>query len=45
MAAACEDLDLKKLFVIYPGQRDYAINDRIEVVGFMNLKNVISLVA
>ena len=43
MVTACQDLNLQKLFVIYPGQLDYTVDDRIEVVGFTNLRTIIPL--
>ena len=37
MAQTAQDIGLKHLFVIYPGDRDYLLADRIEAVGFQNL--------
>ena len=37
MTAVVETLKLKKLYVIYPGEKDYVIDDVIEVVGIVNL--------
>jgi hypothetical protein len=41
MIAAVKDLGLTKLFVIYPGELNYALGDRIEAVGFTNLPQVL----
>jgi hypothetical protein len=37
MRAALADLALERLFVIYPGDTDYALDDRIQVVGLPNI--------
>ena len=37
MTAVVETLKLKKLYVIYPGEKDYVIDDVIEMVGIVNL--------
>lgn len=37
MITALAELPLTKLFVIYPGSTNYAIDERLEVVGFPNL--------
>ena len=34
------ELPLTKLFVIYPGSTDYALDERLEVVGFPNLSQL-----
>jgi hypothetical protein len=41
MISAVDDLNLTKLFVIYPGERDYPLDAKIEVVGFQNLSRVL----
>jgi len=43
MIMAAEDLKLTKLFVVYPGHRDYALGDNIEVVGIENLARIMPL--
>lgn len=37
MRVALEDLKLERLFVIYPGKIDYALDDRIEVLALRNV--------
>ncbi len=37
MIAAVETLGLKKLFVIYPGAKDYALDEKIDVLSITNL--------
>jgi hypothetical protein len=39
---ALAELPLTKLFVIYPGSTDYALDERLEVVGFPNLSQLAS---
>jgi hypothetical protein len=41
MITAVKDLSLAKLFVIYPGEKDYRLDDKIEVVGFKNLSRIL----
>jgi len=41
MITAVKDLNLKKLFVIYPGERDYPLDDHIEAVAFQNLYRIL----
>lgn len=36
LASACEHLKLDVLYVIYPGNKDYLLNNKIHVVGFEN---------
>jgi hypothetical protein len=43
MTAAIETLKLKKLYVIYPGEKDYVVDDVIEVVGIVNLTKLAAL--
>jgi len=38
MRAAAEDLSLKKLYVLYPGEVNYPLAEGIEVVGLPNLE-------
>ncbi len=40
MTAAIETLKLKKLYVIYPGEKDYPIDEVIEAVGIVNLSKL-----
>jgi predicted AAA+ superfamily ATPase len=37
MHTALHDLDLKHLFVIYPGSQDYELTEKISVIGITNL--------
>jgi len=37
MRAALGDLKLERLFVIYPGEKDYALDDRIEVLALRSV--------
>ena len=37
MIIACEDLKLDQLYVIYPGQRTYQIDDKITVLGISDM--------
>lgn len=37
MTAAVETLKLRKLFVVYPGDKDYPLDETIEVIGIANL--------
>ena len=41
MITAVKDLNLKKLFVIYPGERNYPLDDHIEAVAFQNLSRIL----
>jgi predicted AAA+ superfamily ATPase len=34
MRSALSDLDLKKIFVIYPGERRYTLADKVEAIPF-----------
>jgi hypothetical protein len=38
MRIALEDLRLDRLFVVYPGGIDYALDDRIQVVALRNVE-------
>jgi uncharacterized protein len=38
MRGALEDLKLERLFVLYPGEIDYRLDDRIEVLGLQNIE-------
>lgn len=38
MQIALNDLDLARLFVVYPGTESYALNERVEVVPIADLK-------
>ena len=37
MKNSIADLELEKVFVVYPGDKNYSLNDRIEVVAAQNL--------
>ena len=41
MITAVKDLNLKKLFVIYPGEMNYSLDDHIEAVAFQNLSRIL----
>jgi predicted AAA+ superfamily ATPase len=43
MTAAVETLKLKKLYILYPGEKDYAIDEVIEAVGIVNLPKLAAL--
>jgi predicted AAA+ superfamily ATPase len=43
MVIACEDLKLDHLYVIYPGQRTYQIEDKITVLGIEDLTKYLKL--
>jgi len=45
MLRALADLPLKKLFVIYPGQRNFPIDEKIEAIGLPNLMDAIAQMA
>ncbi len=45
MLAATQDLNLTQLFVIYPGEMDYPLGDKIEAVGIKNLMRLAPLVS
>jgi len=40
MRVAMDDLRLERLFVIYPGEKDYALDTRIEVVGLRHVEQL-----
>jgi predicted AAA+ superfamily ATPase len=44
MLTGMEALRLKKLFVLYPGEKNYPLGDNIEAVGIANFKKLISLI-
>src|SRR5205814_3926048 len=44
MIEAVKALDLTKLFVIYPGELNYPLGDKIEAVAFKNLPVILSTV-
>ncbi len=37
MHTACEELDLSRLFVVYPGERRFDLDDRVEALPFGGL--------
>ncbi len=41
MVQTTEDLGLQRLYVVYPGEVDYALADRIDVVAFKNLERIL----
>ena len=43
MRVALDDLKLENLFVIYPGEKDYTLDDRIQVLGLRNLERLSAL--
>ena len=40
MLTALQDLGLERLWVVYPGDQEYAIDDRISVVPISGLTNL-----
>jgi predicted AAA+ superfamily ATPase len=40
MRAALTDLKLERLVVVYPGERDYRLDDRIEVMSLRNIEGL-----
>jgi hypothetical protein len=40
MRVALDDLKLERLFVIYPGEMDYALDDRIHVLALRNVEGL-----
>jgi len=44
MISAVDDLSLTKLFVIYPGEKNYSLDEKIEAVGFKNLLRIVQTV-
>lgn len=40
MRVALDDLRLERLFVVYPGEQDYALDDRIQVLALRNIGSV-----
>jgi len=40
MRVAFHDLKLERLFVIYPGEKDYTLDDRIEVLALRNVEGL-----
>jgi len=41
MRAAVDELQLTKLFVIYPGEMSYALDERIDAIGFKKLADLL----
>ena len=41
MRAALDDLKLERLFVIYPGEKDYQLDDRIQVLALRNIEGLV----
>ncbi len=42
MRAAIEHLDLSRLYIIYPGAKDFQLDDKISVIGIQNLPGLCS---
>jgi predicted AAA+ superfamily ATPase len=40
MRVALDDLQLERLFVVYPGEKDYALDDRIHVLGLRGVERL-----
>ncbi len=38
-------LDLTRVFIVYPGEKDYSLGDRLEVVAFRNLGKALTAVS
>jgi len=45
MTAAIDALKLRKLYIIYPGEKDYEIDPVVEAVGILNLSRLSTLTA
>ncbi len=45
MTAAIEALKLRKLYIVYPGDKDYEIDEVVEAIGIMNLPRLSALTA
>jgi predicted AAA+ superfamily ATPase len=43
MTAAVDTLKLRKLFIVYPGAKDYAIDEVVEAIGIVNLPKLAKL--
>jgi hypothetical protein len=43
MRHSVADLELEKIFVVYPGGKDYSLNERIRVVASRNLPQLASV--
>lgn len=41
MRMALDDLKLDRLFVVYPGEKDYTLDARIEAVPLPNLERAV----
>ena len=41
MRVAMDDLKLERLFVVYPGEKDYALDERIHVMALRNVEALI----
>lgn len=41
MITCREDLDLERIFVVYPGSKSYPLHDQIEAVGFQRIAGVL----
>jgi hypothetical protein len=40
MRVALDDLRLERLFIVSPGEKDYALDDRIQVLALRNIGSV-----
>jgi hypothetical protein len=40
MRVALDDLKLERLYVIYPGEKDYPLDDRIHVLPLRNVEGL-----
>jgi len=45
LTASMTSLDLTRVFIIYPGEMDYNLDDKLEVVAFRNLGKILSILA
>lgn len=45
MTAAIEALKLRKLYIVYPGDKDYEIDEVVEAIGIVNLPRLSALTA
>ncbi len=45
LMASMSSLNMTRVFIIYPGERDYSLDDRLEAVAFRNLGRLLPLLA
>jgi len=45
LMTSLSSLNLTRVFIIYPGERDYSLDDRVEAVAFRNLEKILKLIS